>query len=540
MNFKRKETEILHNGIELGSEWPPRNIDFQSPEPPSVPYLEKPPAVIPIPIGRQLFVDDFLIETTTLIRQFHYPIKYDGNPILIPETPLEMHLPGQSVAGPKSGGMWWDWDEKLFKFWYEAGWLNTICYATSKDGLHWDRPTLDILSGTNQVLPEGIKPDSWSVVRDYWCSNPAERYKLFMRGPDGGKKGALCFVSSDGIHWEQKLESGSTGDRSTLFYNPFRHKWIFSLRGYANGRRVRQYIEADDFLKGAQWQEGEPVAWTAADKFDQPDAEIGDEPQLYNLDAVAYESLMLGFFQIHLGPSNDDCVKQGSPKITELKFAYSRDGFHWSRPDRNAAIRAERSDVWDKGYIQPLGNLCTLHHDKLWFYYIGFQGSSKQTRMAAGDNDLFWNGMYDRASTGVAFLRRDGFASMTAGAHTGTLTTRTLTFNGRYLFVNLDAPHGLLKVEILDAAGVCILPFSIQNCVPLSGDSTLMQVRWNKNDDLSALRNQPIKLRFELTAGQLYSFWVSCEKSGCSGGYVAGGGPGFVGQTDTVGNQENI
>ena len=36
----------------------------------------------------------------------------------------------------------------------------------------------------------------------------------------------------------------------------------------------------------------------------------------------------------------------------------------------------------------------------------------------------------------------------------------------------------------------------------------------------------------------LYSFWVSPDKSGASYGYVGGGGPGFTGAIDTVGNGE--
>jgi hypothetical protein len=38
-----------------------------------------------------------------------------------------------------------------------------------------------------------------------------------------------------------------------------------------------------------------------------------------------------------------------------------------------------------------------------------------------------------------------------------------------------------------------------------------------------------------LKNGALYSFWVSRDASGRSDGYVAGGGPGFTGPTDTVG-----
>ena len=36
------------------------------------PYLVDPPAVIPIDVGRQLFVDDFLIQSTSLTRRFHH------------------------------------------------------------------------------------------------------------------------------------------------------------------------------------------------------------------------------------------------------------------------------------------------------------------------------------------------------------------------------------------------------------------------------------------------------------------------------------
>lgn len=58
----------LYNGISLPDEWPPRDIDTGSRDPLPVPYLQAPPAVIPIDVGRQLFVDDFLIRRTDLAR----------------------------------------------------------------------------------------------------------------------------------------------------------------------------------------------------------------------------------------------------------------------------------------------------------------------------------------------------------------------------------------------------------------------------------------------------------------------------------------
>ena len=145
--------ERLYNGIVLPQEWPPRTVNPRDTAPMAVPYLKCPPKIVPIDVGRQLFVDDFLIATTTLRRVCHQPKKFGGNPILKPETPLELHGDKNSAAVPKSGGVWWNPAERIFKMWYEAGWIGTICYATSPDGLNWTRPSLDVRPGTNQVLP---------------------------------------------------------------------------------------------------------------------------------------------------------------------------------------------------------------------------------------------------------------------------------------------------------------------------------------------------------------------------------------------------
>jgi len=100
--------------------------------------------------------------------------------------------------------------------------------------------------------------------------------------------------------------------------------------------------------------------------------------------------------------------------------------------------------------------------------------------------------------------------------------------------VNVDAPKGELRVEILDEKGKAIAPFSRANCIPITTDKTLQAVRWKGADDLSAISGKPVKLRFHLTNGELYSFWVSPDKSGASHGCIAAGGPGFTSPTDTV------
>ena len=171
--------------------------------------------------------------------------------------------------------------------------------------------------------------------------------------------------------------------------------------------------------------------------------------------------------------------------------------------------------------MQSVGGCCLVVGEKIYFYVSG-RGVSRN--MGAS-----------YVSAGLATLRRDGFASMDAGSDTGTLTTRPIRFTGKHLFVNLDAPQGELRVEVLDERGRTVAPLTRANCVPLTADSTLVPVRWKGSDDLAAVAGKTVRLRFHLRQGSLYAFWFSPDPSGASGGYVAAGGPGFPGPVDTVG-----
>src|SRR5262245_31212937 len=168
-----EKSQTLHNGIELPGEWPPRLAKFPtSVERDAVvpPYLTSPPAVIRIDVGRQLFVDDFLIADTTLTRTFHQPVYHEACPVLKPDQPWE----GTS-AMPFSDGVWHDPHDQLFKIWYKTS--SATCYATSRDGIKWDKPVLDVKKGTNVVVPGGR--DSSTVWLDHREKDPQRRFKMF-------------------------------------------------------------------------------------------------------------------------------------------------------------------------------------------------------------------------------------------------------------------------------------------------------------------------------------------------------------------------
>ena len=71
--------ERLYNNIQLPDVWPPKNKETTLDQPLEVPYLSQKPDIIDIRVGRQLFVDDFLIAETDLVRVEGKPRLFGGN-----------------------------------------------------------------------------------------------------------------------------------------------------------------------------------------------------------------------------------------------------------------------------------------------------------------------------------------------------------------------------------------------------------------------------------------------------------------------------
>lgn len=495
------------------------------------PYLRNPPAVIPVDVGRQLFVDDFLIDETSLVRTWHHAQYHPDNPILEPETPWERRDPVSERLNHKinpaamvfSDGVFFDPRDRLFKMWYMAGYGTATCLAVSDDGIRWTRPSFDVVPGTNIVHNE--MRDSSTVWIDPFDPDQRRRYKMSYWYDNA----ILLAASPDGVHWTSLGTASRALDRSTFFFNPFRKVWVFSLRGvnYPGGginSRYRLYWESPDFAAHGAWTHP-PVAWTRADVYDAPLPGMTQPSELYNLDCAGYESLVIGLFSIWRGESDD------REKVNDLTIGFSRDGFHWSREDRTPFVPvSDTPGAWNWANIQSAGACCLIVDDRLYFYVSGRQGEPGTNRPGV-------------CSTGLATLRRDGFASMDwrrddarprvlsrSGLPGGYLTTRTVTFNGSHLFVNANV-EGELRVEVLDERGQPIAPLTRERCRPLRTDHTRALVEWS-GGSIAQVAGRRVKLRFWLDEGRLYAFWISRWPSGESRGAVAGGGPAFAGPLD--------
>ena len=505
-----------------------------------------------IDTGRQLFVDDALVESLTgVVRYWNRPTKID-EPLVWPGGGAAPKVGKFATSDDPvnltcatDGGLWWDPTRRKFRLWYQADWIGDVCYAESDDGLSWEYPDLAIVPGTNRIFDDGVALDSWSVTPNYAAENPYADWKLHISSP-GGCTDDRLWESQDGIHFAALGLAGQSCDRSTSYYDPFRGVWVFSLRDWCRRGgigRCRRYFASREFGgESCHWHwngwpndndqsephEGllEPKDWLVVNN--------GPMRSLYNFNAVAYESVMLGVMEIlyNTPGDNGDCEKVGLPKQTGLHFCFSREGKTYEpRVEADIAPSGWGSGKWDAGYLSPTGGICIIKDERLWFYYSGLRGDG--TRLAKIEKPEFCrrNGMYSNGSIGVAMLRRDGFAGMVADGN-GEIVTKPLIFTGGHLFVNAECRFGFVSAEILGEDGNVISGFAHEDCVPFAhADSTKMELVF-KNGHLSRLAGMPVRIRFHLRCATLYAFWVSPSERGESRGYVAAGGPAYPGLRD--------
>lgn len=499
--------------------WPPRYEEPSVRGYMPVPYLENKPSPIPIDVGRQLFIDDYLIQHTTLETVCHSPEYYGHNPVLAPDQAWEFTNEGVPYAAPFSDGIWYDEREQKYKMWYLTGAgavQKKFCtaYAESSDGKNWRKPDLDIVPGTNLV--DTCDRDASTVWLDKQEKDPLKRYKLFNVEKDeaSGNWQLILKYSSDGIHWSRGVaQSGDILDRTSAFYNPFREKWCLSMRHPTQiSSRSRAYLEANDPETAVSMahrinmksEDQNVVFWFTPDSEEKRHPVYPEvEPGIYHFDCIAYESVILGFYSVWQGPENKVCEVLGIQKRNEVMLGFSRDGFHFSRPTHEAFLGVNPVEgAWNWGNVQSVVGSPLIVGDSLYFYCSG-------RRL----NKYHWDGY---SSCGLATLRRDGFVSRRAGLQEGTLTTELLTFHGKYLFINAEV-DGTLQVDILSEQDKVVL----RSPVIHSFNSTRMKVM-----DVSRFAGKKVKFQFTLSKGDIYSFWVSPWNSGESQGYTAGGGPG--------------
>ena len=479
----------------------------------AVPGASGEQTVLHIDSGPHLFVDDLLVaERSGLIRRVH-PCEKLPRPVLEAEKPWEeqrVYIYGSVFPSPQNSGflMWYmsregdnpDMSKRDSRL--QVGGPDLLLYATSKDGVHWRRPDVQVYdyegSRANNIVFAMHSP---SVLYDADEPDPAYRYKVLgFRRPVPGKQERGCYAahSADGILWKlyPKNPVIDGGDTVTLSRNPKTGEYLAffkrraEVRGYA--RRVVYVAWSKDMQN---WSEASlPVV-----PDEEDDKWVQNPPQrteFYTMSAFPRGEQLIGLITVF----NLEVVQDSKPGRSpndgplEVQLAHSRDGKEWSRCKDRSPIIPRGPQAYDAGSILGVSNIPVINGDQMWLYYTAMTtthgGSLPEKRM----------------SIGRAAWRLDGMVSLDAGCEEAVLETVPLELEGRRLEVNADASRGQMTVELLDRDGNALPGYGAEDCRRICSDGVRQEICWAKRPLLP--ENQPLRIRFRLKNTSLYAFYL--------------------------------
>jgi hypothetical protein len=355
-----------------------------------------------------------------------------------------------------------------------------ICYAESKDGIHWLKPELGLFefkgSKSNNVIWTGRGADAFAVFKD---ANPAckpeQRYKALA--VPGMSQGLLALQSADGIHWSL-MQAEPVITVGTMEFH----------RNYRDGRRDVMTSTSADFLH-----------WSKPVWLECPGGV--KDVELYTNGVLPYyraPHILFGFPVQYVATREsefkpDDAT--GMNGITNPLFMTSRDGVHFRRWDEALIRPGLQTDCWGTRNNYPAWGLVVTKADTL--------EALPELSIYASEGYYQGNNCRLRRFT----TRIDGFASVHATSRGGEMVTKPLMFTGGSLHINFaTSVAGSIGVEIQDEAGKPISGYSLKDCPDVYGDQIDRVVAWKNGHDLSKLSGRAIRMRFVMKDADLYAF----------------------------------
>ena len=465
----------------------------------------------------QLFVDQVLVrEAANVAFSLHPARKHPENPLVKADQPWE----GWRLE--IYGNVLYDEEERLFKMWYigeepEAFPHYATFYATSKDGIHWEKPLVGTFENDKYPEHNGVAEQVLlaSVMKDNNDPDASRRYKMICWLQKD--HGYHTMVSPDGLHWTRfsKAPICRSGDVITGYYDERLEKYValpkigHHVRGH--NRRVFWMMTSEDFTT---WTE--PKLVITADQRDdagslarieevRPILDVPDDPKLmrtefYGVGVYPAESCTLGFVWMFTVNNNARYGNQEGPG--ELQLAVTRDIEHWERPFRVPCVPRGKLGEWDCGFFCTQSRALRVG-DEVWLYYTGsnYTHGTPCLYRAEGTG----RGTEYTGAIGLAIWDLDRFVSVDAPADGGSLTTVPIVFQGDRLEVNARTkPGGTLTVALCDAAGTPLEGYERSD--PITGDELRHVVAWEGKPDVAPLASKPVTIRFDMKSAELFAF----------------------------------
>lgn len=468
-------------------------------------------------MGRRVLVDATVVQSSTnLARVLHHPEPHPSNPIFTGSKPWEkwlLEVNGRSVF----------YDDRLreFRMYYGAnledrtaslGTRYKVCYAASKDGIHFERQNLGQVSWDGSIANNIIQwGENWmrrpNVMIDPGDPDASRRYKMTYTDVIEGGKTAICKAySRDGIHWRLN------GDGKPWFrglHNSNLLGWDPQIQRYVLYPRMEVLTSKGERRDAVGRSTSRDfVTWT------EPDLALAPGPSDTNMDFKGVAPSLYGDGYVGLLW----VFERNGKAAAELVYSDNHIEWHRVSPGEMFLDTGAEGD-WDSN-----GNLAVppiVHEDLIYFYYAGWNVPYTDDVLINGvyvnreehhiEQGWVENGKRRQWAIGLATIRLDRFVSLRAGRGDGTFTTTPVTVNGDTLFVNADA-HGLVAAEVLGDDGQPLPGYGKNDCLAARGDNLRHAITWRRKSGLSDIRGREVRLRFFLADADMYSFWFDSRR----------------------------
>lgn len=245
-------------------------------------------------------------------------------------------------------------------------------YAESKDGIHWDKPSLELVdfegSSKNNILL--LHAHGTGVFFDYGEENPQKKYKLVTKVdyPDGRSFMAVSF-SADGIHWEELIPWPKYNPKADAHNCVFRDssdgKFKLITRLWKDGMRVASMCESEDFIN-----------WTQPTEILRG---LDYENQVYSMPVFEHENIYFGLASIFHEGDRDS--KDFDHLDIELTYATDLSRFNFTSFGDPIIPRGKgeyHDGEFDCGVI--FASPPVEIDDKVYVYYMGGNGPHTEFR----------------------------------------------------------------------------------------------------------------------------------------------------------------
>jgi hypothetical protein len=498
----------------------------------------------PIDVGgqRQVFIDGrFLAQAKGVDLFVHQPRK-TGEMTIKPDREWELGGVGPYSSVMKVGDTYHMWYHVMDTVQWHTGEKNgSICYARSADGIHWEKLELGLIEyrgnrKNNIIIGHGaagaeIGQDGVMVFLD---PNAPESERFRMLAAFGVKveqgQAIHIFSSRDGIHWKLTHKSIVTArpqerghhldSQNVMFWDDRINKYVCYVRKNraepgSQGRCIAR--GESDHLGDFPAVQDMPIVFGS----DRNDLYQGETPMVdfYMSAAIKYPWAQDAYFMFptmyyHYIPGLAEFPKEIPTNAGPLdtRFAASRDGVSWERFDRRSFVPLGMKGEFDWASTRVIWGLVPdVAGREMYLYYRASDWLHGWDRDERNKRLLTEAGLH--ASENIAVLsrlvsRRDGFVSVRGAYGGGEFTTPPLVFQGSKLSVNVDtSAAGVVRVEILDAGGLPIKGYSLDDCDLIHTCNEIDRVvTWKRNSDMSSLSGKPVRLRITIRDADLYAF----------------------------------